>query len=75
MLLRGAAMGSHNLMKNLGQTIGIAVSGLLLSDELRGPALESSLHSVFILLVVLAICSFVVTGVLIRKKESELAVR
>ncbi|WP_102275081.1 MDR family MFS transporter [Cytobacillus massiliigabonensis] len=73
--LRGAAMGSHNLMKNLGQTIGIAVSGLLLSDQLKGPSLESSLHSVFILLVVLAVCSFVVTGVLIRKKESELAVR
>lgn len=73
--LRGAAMGSHNLMKNLGQTIGIAVSGLLLSDQLKGPALESSLHSVFILLVILAICSFAVTSVLIRKKESELAVR
>ena len=73
--LRGAAMGSHNLMKSLGQTIGIAVSGLLLSDELKGQALETSLHSVFILLVILAICSFAVTGLLIRKKESELALR
>lgn len=70
--MRGAAMGSNNLMRNLGQVIGIAVSGLLLSDELHGNALETSLHSVFILLVVLAVCSFVVTGFLLREKESSL---
>ncbi|MBP2239597.1 EmrB/QacA subfamily drug resistance transporter [Cytobacillus eiseniae] len=70
--LRGAAMGSHNLMKNLGQTIGISVSGLWLSDELKGYALESSLHSVFIILFILAISAFLVTAILLRAKESEL---
>ncbi|MBS4209470.1 MDR family MFS transporter [Bacillus sp. FJAT-50079] len=72
--MRGAAMGSHNLLKNLGQAIGIAVSGLWLSDELRGFALESSLQSVFILLLVLAICSFAVTGMLLSKKEKSFIV-
>ncbi|MCH1624175.1 MDR family MFS transporter [Ferdinandcohnia quinoae] len=66
--MRGAAMGSNNLMRNLGQAIGIAVSGLWLSDELRGNALETSLHTVFIILVILAICSFVVTVFLRQKK-------
>ncbi|MFK4998417.1 hypothetical protein ACI2OX_17105 [Bacillus sp. N9] len=68
--LRGAAMGSHNLLKNLGQAIGIAVSGLWLSEELKGFALESSLQSVFILLLVLAVCSFAVTGMLLSKKRN-----
>jgi len=71
--IRGAAMGSNNLMRNLGQVIGIAISGLMLSDELRGSALESSLHSVFILLAVLAFCSFAVTCFLLKEKESSLA--
>ncbi|MBS4198175.1 MFS transporter [Bacillus sp. FJAT-49732] len=71
--IRGVAMGSHNLLKNLGQAIGIAVSGLWLSDELKGFALESSLHNVFILLLILGICSMVVTGVLLSKKGRELA--
>lgn len=73
--MRGAAMGSNNLMKNLGQTIGIAVSGLWLSDELKGSVLETSLHSVFIMLVVLAVCAFAVTGVLLSKKGTSLAYR
>lgn len=68
--LRGAAMGSHNLMRNLGQAIGIAVSGLLLSDELSGYALEVSLHSVFILLVVLAAGALISTFVLVRENEA-----
>lgn len=67
--MRGAAMGSNNLMRNLGQAIGISISGLWLSDELKGRALESSLHSVFILLVVLAVCAFAVTTLLLRQKE------
>jgi len=73
--MRGAAMGSHNLMKGLGQVIGISISGLWLSDELRGRALESSLHSVFILLVVLAVCALAVTGMLLTRKQGELASR
>ncbi len=71
--MRGAAMGSNNLMKNLGQVIGIAVSGLWLSEKLAGPALESSLHNVFTLLLVLAICSLAVTAILLFKKKAALA--
>lgn len=67
--LRGAAMGAHNLMKSLGQTIGIAVSGLWLSDQLYGQELEGSLHTVFIILVILAILAFAVTCLLVVKKE------
>lgn len=66
-------MGSNNLLRNLGQAIGIAISGLWLSDELKGHALESSLHTVFIMLVVLAVCAFAVTGILLNKKEMALS--
>jgi EmrB/QacA subfamily drug resistance transporter len=71
---RGAAMGSHNLMKSLGQTIGISVSGLWLSDQLYGHELEVSLHTVFMLLVVLAILAFAVTSMLVRKRRKEYSV-
>ncbi|CAM3890690.1 MDR family MFS transporter [Lederbergia lenta] len=71
--MRGAAMGSNNLLRNLGQAIGIAISGLWLSDELQGHALESSLHTVFIMLVILAVCAFAVTGILLSKKETALS--
>lgn len=67
--MRGAAMGSNNLLRNLGQAIGIAISGLWLGDELKGYALESSLHTVFIMLVILAVGAFAVTGILLNKKE------
>ncbi|WP_242694931.1 MDR family MFS transporter [Pseudogracilibacillus auburnensis] len=70
--MRGAAMGSNNLMRNLGQAIGIAVSGLLLSEQLKGSALASSLHSVFLLLVLLAVASFAVTTLLLREKGTAL---
>ncbi len=72
--LRGAAMGSHNLMKSLGQTIGIAVSGLWLSDQLYGHELEVSLHTVFMILVVLAILAFAVTSMLVATKRKEYSV-
>jgi MFS family permease len=71
---RGAAMGSHNLMKSLGQTIGISVSGLWLSDQLYGHELEVSLHTVFMLLVVLAILAFAVTSMLVMKRRKEYSV-
>ena len=64
-------MGSHNLMKSLGQTIGIAVSGLWLSDKLYGHELEVSLHTVFMLLVILAIFAFGFTCMLVVKKREE----
>ncbi len=68
--VRGAAMGSHNLMKSLGQVIGISVSGLLLSEKLQGPALQHSLHSVYILVAVLAVCAFGVTAFLLKQNET-----
>ena len=73
--MRGAAMGSNNLMRNLGQAIGIAVSGLLLSNELKGSALASSLHQIFMLLVVLAVVAFAVTMLLLREKGTGLVSR
>ncbi|MBM7662168.1 EmrB/QacA subfamily drug resistance transporter [Bacillus mesophilus] len=72
--IRGAAMGSNTLMRNLGQVIGIAVTGLLLSTELGGIVLETSLQAVFSMLVLLAVCAFAVTGALLTKKGKELAV-
>ncbi|WP_458414838.1 MDR family MFS transporter [Schinkia sp. CFF1] len=71
--LRGAAIGSNNLMRNLGQAIGIAVSGLWLSDELKGQVLAASLHTVFILLVILAIAALLIAGTLLLKKEKQLS--
>ncbi|MCC5804053.1 MDR family MFS transporter [Rossellomorea vietnamensis] len=71
--VRGAAMGMFNLMRNLGQSIGIAVSGLWLSDQLSGHVLESSLHTVFMILVVLGICAIVTAGVLLGEKGKELS--
>ncbi|CAN7526835.1 MDR family MFS transporter [Rossellomorea sp. LjRoot5] len=71
--VRGAAMGTFNLMRNLGQSIGIAVSGLWLSDQLSGHVLESSLHTVFMLLVVLALCAIVTAGVLLGEKGKQLS--
>ncbi|MCA0149610.1 MFS transporter [Rossellomorea vietnamensis] len=71
--VRGAAMGTFNLMRNLGQSIGIAVSGLWLSDQLSGHVLESSLHTVFMMLVILGICAIVTAGVLLGEKGKELS--
>ena len=71
--VRGAAMGTFNLMRNLGQSIGIAVSGLWLSDQLSGHVLESSLHTVFMILVVLGIFAIVTAGVLLGEKGKELS--
>jgi len=66
--LRGAAMGSMSLMRNLGQTIGIAVSGIWLSDQLHGEQLARSLHLVFSLLVGIAIVAFILSLTLKGKK-------
>ncbi|TCN22721.1 MDR family MFS transporter [Mesobacillus foraminis] len=73
--MRGAAMGSNNLMRNLGQAIGIAVSGLWLSDELSGKALETSLHTVFIMLVLLALAASLTAAFLLKKKGNELSIQ
>ncbi|MCJ7842598.1 MFS transporter [Lederbergia sp. NSJ-179] len=71
--MRGAAMGSMNLFRNLGQTIGIAVSGLWLTDQLKGAELAANLHTVFILLIVLAVIAFVITTMLLGKRGRELS--
>lgn len=73
--MRGAAMGSHNLMKNLGQAIGIAVSGLWLSDQLKGIELETSLHTIFIILVVLSLFALGASGILLGKKAKQFSPR
>ncbi|WP_394238716.1 MDR family MFS transporter [Niallia oryzisoli] len=71
--LRGAAMGSFNLLRNLGQAIGIAVSGLWLSDELYGHVLAQSLHTVFIILVILAIVALLTGSMLLGKNGLSLS--
>lgn len=72
--MRGAAMGSYNLMRNLGQAIGIAVSGLWLSEQLKGVALAVSLHTIFCMLVVLALFAFITAVMLPGKKEKHSSV-
>ncbi|WP_071393369.1 MDR family MFS transporter [Bacillus tuaregi] len=71
--LRGAAMGTFNLLRNLGQAIGIAVSGLWLSEELYGHALAQSLHTVFIILVILAVAALLTGSLLLGKNALSLS--
>ncbi|MDF0728332.1 MDR family MFS transporter [Cytobacillus sp. S13-E01] len=71
--VRGAAMGTFNLVRNLGQAIGIAVSGLWLSDQLTGHALEVSLHTVFIILVILALFAVITSAMLLGEKGKQLS--
>lgn len=68
--LRGAAMGSHNLMRTLGQTIGISISGIWLSDTLHGHELEVSLHTIFLVLLGLAVVTIGVTALLGAKRPN-----
>lgn len=57
--LRGAAVGSNNFIRTLGQTVGIAMFGLLLNtgatEAIDAIKLEHSLHRIFIILGVLSI--------------------
>ncbi|MFJ8530272.1 MDR family MFS transporter [Bacillus sp. NPDC094106] len=69
--MRGAAIGSNNLMRTLGQTIGISVSSLWLSDELSGRMLENSLHHVFWVLFSLAVLAVCIASLLSKKKKEE----
>ncbi|MFY4775636.1 MDR family MFS transporter [Metabacillus sp. RGM 3146] len=62
--MRGAAMGTNNLLRNLGQAVGIGVSGILLSVQLKGPELASSLHMIYLLLIILGAASFAITALL-----------
>lgn len=65
--IRGAAMGTNNLLRILGQAVGIGVSGILLSVNLKGEELAASLHWIFLLLIVLAAAAIISTSLL--KKE------
>lgn len=67
--LRGAAMGSHSLMRTLGQTLGISLSGIWLSDNLHGHELEASLRTIFLLLLGLAAFTIGVTAFLGAKRQ------
>ncbi|MFX3634722.1 MAG: MDR family MFS transporter [Candidatus Pristimantibacillus sp.] len=57
--LRGAAVASNNFIRTLGQTIGIALFGLLLhtgsTEVIDAPLLEASLHRIFIILTILSV--------------------
>ncbi|CAM3152545.1 MDR family MFS transporter [Paenibacillus lupini] len=57
--LRGAAIGSNNFIRTLGQTVGIALFGLLLhtgsTEVIDADKLEHSLHRIFIILVGLSV--------------------
>lgn len=66
--LRGSAMGVLSLMRNLGQTFGISVSGILLSETLFGIELAMSLHQVFWILTGIALIALMLSGLLIGKK-------
>ena len=55
-------------MRNLGQTIGISVSGILLSETLFGIELAMSLHQVFWILTGIALIALMLSGLLIGKK-------
>lgn len=68
---RGAAMGSHSLMKNLGETVGISVLGLWLSSHLYGQQLETSLHTIFMILVGVAVLAIAVTCALSSKRAEQ----
>ncbi|TCM98778.1 EmrB/QacA subfamily drug resistance transporter [Paenibacillus sp. BK033] len=57
--LRGAAVGSNNFIRTLGQTVGIAMFGLLLntgnSESIDALKLEHSLHRIFLILGVMSV--------------------
>ncbi|MFF2089150.1 MDR family MFS transporter [Paenibacillus sp. NPDC058174] len=57
--LRGAAVASNNFIRTLGQTIGIALFGLLLhtgsAESIDAALLETSLHRIFIILTALSV--------------------
>lgn len=63
--IRGAAVASNNFIRNFGQTAGIAAFSLLLNtgaaDAIDPELLASSLHTIFIILVILAAASWLVT--------------
>ncbi|OXM83711.1 MDR family MFS transporter [Paenibacillus rigui] len=63
--MRGAAIASHNLIRTLGQTIGIAVFGMIVntgsSQEINSGLLAASLHVVYWVITVIAVAAFVLS--------------
>ncbi|PYZ97638.1 MFS transporter [Alteribacter lacisalsi] len=77
---RGAAASSNAFLRTLGQTLGITILGTVLNQYIGGHTLNGAtvapdilgagLHTVFILIFVLAALSFAVTS-LLPKEEPE----
>lgn len=73
--MRGASVATNNFIRTLGQTIGIALFGLLLhtgSTNIIDPLLlEESLHRIFTIVVVLSLVVGVVSLALPRISLAE----
>lgn len=80
---RGTAASSNALLRTLGQTLGIAILGAVLNQYIGGhinngadvapEILAAGLHSVFIILAIIAtLCAFLVAGFL-PKEQPEYA--
>lgn len=73
--MRGASVATNNFIRTLGQTIGIALFGLLLhtgSTNIIDPLLlEESLHRIFTIVVVLSLIVGVVSLALPRISSAE----
>ncbi|TMW72832.1 MDR family MFS transporter [Alteribacter natronophilus] len=77
---RGSAASSNAFLRTLGQTLGITILGTVLNQFIGGETLNGAtvapeilgagLHTVFILIFVLAVLSFAVTS-LLPKEEPE----
>lgn len=82
--LRGTATSSNTFLRILGQTLGIAILGSVLNQQIGGAmqhehippeTLANGLHTVFILLAVIALLSILTTlGIPKQRPEQENAV-
>jgi EmrB/QacA subfamily drug resistance transporter len=80
---RGAAASSNAFLRTLGQTVGIAVLGAILNQHIGGHTkngtdvapeiLASGLHSVFIILAIIAILCVVLVASFLPKEKPEFA--
>lgn len=75
--MRGAATSTNSLMNSLGQTIGVAIFGMLLNravTEDTPDQLASGIHLIFVLLLAIALVNLLVVSFLPserRKTESQ----
>ncbi len=80
---RGAATSSNAFLRTLGQTLGIAVLGAILNQHIGGQThngsevashiLAAGLHSVFIVLAVVATCCVLLVAALLPKEQPDFA--